>query len=1851
MFVSGAPSTPRRLLWARRHASLIGVGFSEDLRKAWYGMFCAAASVGNCNFSPEGQGSKVSDQFALKTAAEILQVDAKMLEAAITSRTMGGGVVEVYQKPLEPKLAEVARNSLVGHVYQLAFDWAVDVINDYIAASRFHTAVGILDIFGFENFALNSFPQLCINFTNESLHNLFIEYVFKLEQEIYVREEVDWQFVEYEDNQHTLDLISKRPHCVYGLLDEGCATGSGTDSSVLGMFHSSFTDSKGKHKSYIKPKKASDRTFVLVHYAGEVVYTIEGFVEKNKDELSTDINELLTTHCKNETLADLCRKDIEKKADADAAKAAGKKKKGGGGKKKKTVSKSFQESLEALMTKLRSTEHHYIRCLKPNQTLKPGDWDDDFMTSQLAYSGTLEVTQIRQAGLNVRRPLQHFFFYYKVCAEDQAAILAGTVTERTKELLHQCKLNTEQYRVGKTLVFLKTYELLEQLDKLREVKIVEYVIILQSFFRMIKDMRAYWRVQAAVRKIQGFQQSRLVRAAYLDCRAAAAVIQRRARTVVLKKAYRGAQLQMEIADPPLDHEARAALIVRSLRVVQKPPGPGQTWGGRGYSDDDDDKKKDGGKARTAAPQFRTELRGWLNVSEDGGERQKAYAVLRLGTLSLFEDETLMDDLHSLYLPDYEVSDEKAPDPSAVDEGQPTHWVVLSRHGTLLGEQWHLHGGGDHADFRPELRPAATLEVGEDHNHRGSKAARMLTRKKSKKAANAGAGTMRGGTGAGTMRQGPGGPGGGMTGRAPPVGRGSVAPVGAGGARPGGQRPGMAERPGRPDKKERPGGGGMTGRAAPAGGNLTGRGGGGMTGRGGKEGGGMTKRGGFGSKKKLDALGEDAQEGAEEEAKAEEEVHRFTVDVDGLKKQGQGTWKDDVGHVASLEAWKHQFEEAKGEAKAINEFKLPNPLAFEEGHAAVQELDPDQEAVTVVKEGYLRKKEVDIPSLHHKSRGGEGHDSVEAQASRRRSEAKGGKDKRKSRRPPKGGSGGGGDSELSTLMDESTNGDSSMADGAVQFGEAKNGEITVDPWGQCFVCLTNDGKLTFYEDMTKSWRLGCIDLKGVAVEMCEKLDDDFDLRQKLEEANIADEEMVGIGCCGFMGGSQTTLQKMRAEQKKKVEEETITGGKLCSVVEGKQFQLCAGQSVHRFASPSPDLSEAWVHALRMEAVFNYQLCPIFPQDRVVVHSLDRRAFECPIKPHTKARDVLRHTIEVLGLHKEEAEWALHEVWDHGGLPRGERERRLPPLEAILDVTLLAWEAAHRKRHGMVAVAPPNCFKVELRRVAMTQPSTTKIDASLEFAQALSDLKAGRVPCANEQELVDLAALAALGDLGDTYRFAFHDDPLAEATTRTALGKDTSALRVFTLGQQQKHKETYGGATKKGGGGMTNRGGGAKSSGGGSTSRGGGNSGGMSHRPGPPGLGNLGNLGKSGRVSAGEGGGGGGGLTTRGKPETVLLGQLKGEEDKGTPLADRISDSCLLYLPIAITGLNPDGSTAARDLLAAASAADASKSMLEQSSSVVEASGTETSSVEESAAGVSGKGRKGKGGKKGNKPGLSSGGGSSSGSNGTLAPKTKTKDYWATQVGGALKELTQSEIVLSRNLTQLRRLVGIFRRDSKLEDNAIAARRIVVDRVHRAPHCFCADFECELWSGEPEKNAESAGAEGAGSKGPAPPPRMKLIAAIDHDGLHLYSPGMPRTLLCTFGFLEQPMVVVSWVKLNEMLVVDVVRSRDATGGGANISADTAMDPRKAKKLEKGVPSEKARRKLHLLTREAGVMAGLLRRYSDTWLAEETLHAKLMPRERARPRGRESETGRDGKKPRKMSVFGVGRVSEGKEDDVTA
>jgi len=664
------------------HAAFILLGFSEQQRMELYTLVSLCLMLGNVQFEdPEqGEGCLIKTPESLEKAAEMMQVAPEDLGQAVTSKTMGGGVIEVFIKPLEARQAAGARNSMIQYIYCLLFDWCVDVVNDYIAVDSCDFAIGILDIFGFENFILNSFPQLCINFTNESLHNLFIEHVFKLEQEMYIREEVEWNFVEYEDNQHTIDLISKRPVCLYGLLDEGCASGAGTDSSVLQNFNGVFKDPK-KHKSYIKPKKSADKCFIVSHYAGEVAYDITGFVEKNKDELSMDIEELTTVKTSFQQLMDLAKRDVEKKADADAAKAASSKKNKGGGKKKKTVSRTFGDSLFALMAKLRATEHHYIRCLKPNQTLKAGDWDNEFMFRQLSYSGTLEVTEIRKAGLNVRRPLAHFYRYYKICADDQTMLRAGTVTKRCIMLLEQLGIDENTWRVGKTLVFLKNYEIMETLDKMRELKIVEYVIILQSYFRMCRDMQFFRRFRRQVCRIQGYIKTQVIREAFEELCQATRVIQKYARRRMYYNLYRTVLTEHTKPEEDMDYVKVREAMHKALTKLN----PSLNFFAPAQAGASKSTKRAKSRRRSAAgaavgrgggantgedptmPRFRTRHKGWVTARFNSGKHvsQAAFCQVRLGMVTVYDDEECRVPLASLALSDLMPLDEAGGGPLAL----------------------------------------------------------------------------------------------------------------------------------------------------------------------------------------------------------------------------------------------------------------------------------------------------------------------------------------------------------------------------------------------------------------------------------------------------------------------------------------------------------------------------------------------------------------------------------------------------------------------------------------------------------------------------------------------------------------------------------------------------------------------------------------------------------------------------------------------------------------------------------------------------------------------------------------------------------------------------------------------------------------------------------------------------------------------------------------------------------------------------------------------------------------------------------------------------------------------------------
>lgn len=237
-------------------------------------------------------------------------------------REMGGGAVEQYSLPRSTTAAALVRNSLCMHIYSLSFGWVVLHLNELLSQPLGDSAgcvcIGLLDIFGFEKNDKNSFAQLCINYANEKLHNLFIELVIRQEQDVYIREGVTWKLVNYQDNQRVVDLIASSPLCLFSVLDDACKTGSGSDESVLNAFHATFAAEGREAVGYIKPKYWSNRSFIVLHYAGEVRYDIANFVDMNKDKLSLDARQLLETHSRFEKLRWLSRTEAERRAAAES---------------------------------------------------------------------------------------------------------------------------------------------------------------------------------------------------------------------------------------------------------------------------------------------------------------------------------------------------------------------------------------------------------------------------------------------------------------------------------------------------------------------------------------------------------------------------------------------------------------------------------------------------------------------------------------------------------------------------------------------------------------------------------------------------------------------------------------------------------------------------------------------------------------------------------------------------------------------------------------------------------------------------------------------------------------------------------------------------------------------------------------------------------------------------------------------------------------------------------------------------------------------------------------------------------------------------------------------------------------------------------------------------------------------------------------------------------------------------------------------------------------------------------------------------------------------------------------------
>ncbi|KAF3960594.1 hypothetical protein CMV_014708, partial [Castanea mollissima] len=495
------------------------VGISEEEQVAIFRVVAAILHLGNIEFAKgqEIDSSVIKDEksrFHLNMTAELLQCDAKSLEDALIKRVMVTPE-EVITRTLDPVAALGSRDALAKTIYSRLFDWIVDTINNSIGQDpNSKSLIGVLDIYGFESFKHNSFEQFCINFTNEKLQQHFNQHVFKMEQEEYTKEEINWSYIEFVDNQDVLDLIEKKPGGIIALLDEACMFPKSTHETFAQKLYQTFKN----NKRFIKPK-LSRTSFTISHYAGEVTYLADQFLDKNKDYVVAEHQDLLTAS-KCSFVAGLFPPLPEESSKSS---------------KFSSIGSRFKLQLQSLMETLSTTEPHYIRCVKPNNVLKPAIFENLNVIQQLRCGGVLEAIRISCAGYPTRRTFYEFLHRFGVLAPE---VLEGNYDEQVACQMILDKKGLKGYQIGKTKVFLRAGQMAE-LDARRAEVLGNAARIIQRQSRTYLARKEFVALRKAVIQLQSCLRGILARKLYEQLRqeAAALMIQKNFRRYIVLKSY------------------------------------------------------------------------------------------------------------------------------------------------------------------------------------------------------------------------------------------------------------------------------------------------------------------------------------------------------------------------------------------------------------------------------------------------------------------------------------------------------------------------------------------------------------------------------------------------------------------------------------------------------------------------------------------------------------------------------------------------------------------------------------------------------------------------------------------------------------------------------------------------------------------------------------------------------------------------------------------------------------------------------------------------------------------------------------------------------------------------------------------------------------------------------------------------------------------------------------------------------------------------------------------------------------------------------------------------------------------
>ena len=380
------------------------LGFKPQEQESIFRVLAAIMHLGNVSFGSEVKDNvdvaNIQAKPVLSIAAGLLGVAATDLaEQLITKSQITRG--EKIVSPLNITQALDTRDATSKALYSSMFSWLVDRINNIIDRKAKVRSIGILDIFGFEDFKVNSLEQLCINYANENLQFYFNQHIFKLEQETYEKEGISWKKIDFSDNLPCLDLINKKPVGIIQILDDESNFPKSTDES----FCQKVIGQHSKHVNFEAPRVKAPR-FGIKHYAGTVWYEVFGFLEKNRDTFREEIQNLLRASSAG---------FVGQLMDNISAASGGPDKAPAGARKKPTVASVFSESLANLINTMSQCAPYFVRCIKPNELKEPKKFNNKLVLDQLRYSGMLETIRIRRAGYPVRIDFSNFIFRLASC--------------------------------------------------------------------------------------------------------------------------------------------------------------------------------------------------------------------------------------------------------------------------------------------------------------------------------------------------------------------------------------------------------------------------------------------------------------------------------------------------------------------------------------------------------------------------------------------------------------------------------------------------------------------------------------------------------------------------------------------------------------------------------------------------------------------------------------------------------------------------------------------------------------------------------------------------------------------------------------------------------------------------------------------------------------------------------------------------------------------------------------------------------------------------------------------------------------------------------------------------------------------------------------------------------------------------------------------------------------------------------------------------------------------------------------------------------------------------------------------